>query len=403
MDRVNRDASHLPPALRAVVPELDELPEPTEPRADCARCVMTPPRVPEAHPWAFSTETRCCTYHPELPNYLCGRALARDDAGAARLRARLEDPSGVTAWGVREPASWAERRVDSKRQFGRDVAIRCPMWIGGELSCGIWRDRTGVCRSWFCKHEHGALSRARWRAIEGVFTHLEDGVARLLVARGTPPDRADGWEAWFRDCAARADALTPADLAPLRDRLTDDLLERWRALHREAPAALPERPVPRVSHGLGHDGRVAIEGYTDYDGVQGPPAVLDFFAALDGARTWREAAAVAGLTDHAIIGELHRIDALVEPPEHPPRHAGPVPEVLVPSVQRPIAIADKVWLRGDSPVASLVAPQAVFRLLALLDGQRPWRDAVAEVNAAGIDAALIEALYRIGGLSAARA
>jgi hypothetical protein len=317
---------HLPRALLARVPELSGPEGPggsEEPRADCTRCVMAPASAAEdpGAPWAFAENLRCCTHHPALPNFLVGRILRRGGAGAARVHARLEELAGVSAWGIRPPRP-APRPIDLEQRFGRDPDLLCPFWIGGALACGIWTERTGSCRTWFCRHEQGLHGARRWWRRGDVLGALEARLGSFLVTEGgagagSPPPAPDApvaaLLAWYEQCATRVDRFDAADaaridldgLAPLRSELV--------ALRVRPPDGLPEVLVPAVSAMHEEPGGVRIAGYSSYDAIVAPRAVLAFFGRLDGTRTWRQALTGAPELDESTVRELYRIGAL-EPP-----------------------------------------------------------------------------------------
>lgn len=314
-------AGHLPQTLLARVPELSGPEGPgdsEEPRADCTRCVMVPASAAEdpGPPWAFADDLRCCTHHPALPNFLVGRILRRGGAGAERVHVRLEERAGVSAWGIRPPRP-SLRPIELEQRFGRDPGLRCPFWVGGALACGIWTDRTGSCRTWFCRHEQGLHGARRWWRRGDVLAALEARLGSFLVADGAAP--ADGAPvaallAWYEQCATRVDRFDAADaaridrdgldgLAPLRSELV--------TLRVRPPDALPEVLVPAVSAMHEEPGGVRIAGYSSYDAIVAPRAVLAFLGRLDGTRTWREALAASGPgLDERTVRELYRIGAL---------------------------------------------------------------------------------------------
>jgi hypothetical protein len=319
---------HLPAALRARVPELAGPEGPghsEEPRADCTRCVMVPARAAEdpGAPWAFAGDLRCCTHHPALPNFLVGRILRRRDAGNERVRARLEERAGVSAWGIRPPRPPGRqplrpplRQIDLEQRFGRDPDLRCPFWVGGALACGIWDDRTGSCRTWFCRHEQGLHGARRWWRRGDVLAALEARLGSFFVAEGAPPAEdapLDALLAWYDWCAGRAERFDASDAARIDLGELEPLRSELVALRAPAAQALPEVLVPAVSALRDEVDGVRIAGYSSYDAIVLPRAVLAFLARLDGARTWREALAASPGLDEAAVRELYRIGAL-EPP-----------------------------------------------------------------------------------------
>jgi hypothetical protein len=422
----------LPSAVTWLVPELDALSLSGESRADCQRCVLLPDSLGAAnHPWAFHPGTRCCTYHPELPNFLAGQALARGGPGAERIRARLHDPSGVSAWGITPSDGFRASRAATTTGFGRDPAMRCPFYVDGPYTCGIWQDRNAVCRTWFCRHDEGVVSLARWTALRRTLTLVETLLARFCVAAGQPPDAGvspgsvdtAAWESWFVWCAGRVAAMTDAELASVSTGELASLRRKVASCMRLPPLHLPDVVVPVLRSSKTTLRGVGLVGYSSYDGVEVDPGIIHFFARLDGKRTWRQARDLAAaergviVTDELIF-ELGRIDVL-QPPARvledaaekgsplPPGHLGAqVPELLLPSVQEPLVVGDEAWIQGQVPLASVVAPRSIFRLFARLDGPTPWRDALAHLRAASeqpgnelLNEALVIELYRIGALS----
>ncbi len=323
---------HLPGSVRRAVPELDAGAAVGEPRADCARCVM----VHDAGPWAFSPDTRCCTAHPTLASWLVGRALRRGGAGAALVRARLDEPAGITPLGVDAPPAIAARyRATIDVAFGRDATLRCPFWTGGEASCGVWLDRGATCRAWFCRHDAGLGGAVTWSRASFLAGALEDaiaawcadGLAAAGVAAPVPGAPGATWAAWFEACAARADALDADDAAAAA--LTAGVAARRAELVqlRAGVAARPRGPgavvVAAVSEVARAGGDVWLAGYSTFDPVRAPATVFELLGRLDG-RPWRAALAEAraavvatggdpaGLDD-GLVASLHRVGALRDP------------------------------------------------------------------------------------------
>lgn len=421
--------STLPEVYCQLAAELVDTADWSEPDADCGDCVMLPARLgATAHPWAFASDARCCTYHPELPNFLCGRALTRGDPGAALVRARLRDPSGVGAWGIRPSEGYRKRRQNSVERFGRDVQMRCPYWVGGDLACGIWNERNAVCRTWFCRHRDGLFGAVRWTARRRLLAHIELRVADYLARVCDPPQNdADpaAWEAFYRRCASRADRLDPRDLDAIADDQLTALRHRLSSGLQVLDSGLPEVVVPVIRGFEVVDGRLWVHGYSRYDLVSLPPSSIYFFAELSGRRDWRSAlrrvragqspGQSAAMTE-TLVRELYRIDILQSPSrvlddavdrgmDLPPRDPdAAIPEVLTPALGTPIRIGQNVWLQGSVPLGSIVAPAAIFRFLSRLDGTARWRDILQTMCAhreMSIDAGLVESLFRIGALQAA--
>ena len=293
------------------VPVPDLFPDlPGEPRSDCARCPQAREHVDAPWPWRLDDDSRCCTYHPTLFNFMAGRALLRGGAGADRVLARLADRDGVTLLGIGPPAGWIER-YGGGTAFGRDGSLRCPYWQGGAHSCGIWADRPSVCRAWFCRHDHGLDAAQAWSRLGTAAGDAEEALARHVCTLGTPPaaDTADPaiWADWYRWCAERAAELeltpTPA-VTDARDALVQ--------IRTRAPTPLPDILVASISAMWRSpdpaDDRVLLAGYSTFDAVQLRAAVYTFLARLDGTTPWR-AALTPDITE-SMVRELLRTGIL---------------------------------------------------------------------------------------------
>ncbi len=312
----------LPAAVLRLAPEADAC-GPVEARATCARCPVA--AVPAPWPWSFSPEVRCCTFTPTLPNFLAGRALLAGGASAEVVRRRLADPRGVSTRGIdrRDPS-----QPFSPTEFGRHTADHCPFWVGGAEACGIWADRPGVCRAWFCRHDDGLGAAVEWTALSLLVGEAEELVADALVALGAasgaapPPPAAtttsegegsaEAFARWFAWCAEHAAVVEVTPNAELAGRRRD--LDAVRARPRRG---LSEHLVPSVRdvwRGLDADGAelVLLSGYARADAIAAPPAVFSLLALLDGELGWRDAVAACASpgVDAALVAELHRVGAL---------------------------------------------------------------------------------------------
>jgi hypothetical protein len=297
---VTRLTDYLPAAVRALADLPSDGRLAGEPRADCARCPMV--AAPE-RPWSFDPATRCCTFHPSIANFLVGRLLACGGRAAELVRARLDDPDGLSAWGIRPPA--AARAALGEDGFGRDRGRRCPFYTAGELTCGIWAGRPATCRTWFCRHDDGLRGGQRWSAVDRLLSQIESRVARL-VANGRDPG-AD-WAAFYADCADRADRLTAAELAPIAAAVAPLAGEVARLV--DAPAPPPARHLrPAVSRVVELGDRLALFGYSPFDPVVTTRAAYRLLAALDGD-TDRETALARSGASAELLDELVRIGAV---------------------------------------------------------------------------------------------
>lgn len=102
---------------------------PGEPRSTCERCAMAegPPPDPGPH---FLADVKCCTFVPNLPNFIVGRILRDPESprGHASVRARIADGGGVTPLGlhIRPELAAAHAEARQNGEFGRRRDLLCP-------------------------------------------------------------------------------------------------------------------------------------------------------------------------------------------------------------------------------------------------------------------------------------
>lgn len=164
-------AAILPALYARWLQSLLDGPIPAETRATCADCAMLPARdasTPGADQGVFyNPALKCCSYVPQLHNFLTGQILG-DDApetlpGRRTVEARIGSGIGVTPLGLEPPADYALLYRHGAPAFGRSRAMRCPHYLDDGGSCGIWKYRESTCSTWFCKHRRGAVGLSFWR------------------------------------------------------------------------------------------------------------------------------------------------------------------------------------------------------------------------------------------------
>ena len=246
-----------------------------------------------------------------MANFLIGQALAREDLGSEKIRARLCEPDGVQPSGITWPLSmgmdYSER---ASTGFGRDESWGCPYWVEGPLGCSVHRDRGSVCRTWFCKSVNGRAGWSARRALSQVLKAVEETAAHLCVEEGKAPERgADPaeWEAWYLWCADYVDAFEDDRIESLRGEQLFSLLNTLRDRLAERDNPMPAVLIPAVHSWVTEDNGVGMSGYSPYDLVDVPKWIFTFLSKLDGERTWREA---QRLTE-AEVGEVVSDDLIL--------------------------------------------------------------------------------------------
>jgi hypothetical protein len=350
---VMQEFEQLPPLYQRWVEQLLPGGIPRERIASCLDCAMCPKEGETFAPdtQLFHPDVKCCTYFPMLPNYLVGRAIEGDSAGAAALRAFIEDPVSRTAE-VSPLAVTANYKFSlvygAGNMFGKDPDMLCPYAIAGDTPegplCGIWQARNSVCSTYFCKHVRGMTGRRFWTSLRNLLLAVEEGLM------------------WWA-----ADAVMPdfrALLGPVRI-----AVENKEGLH-----------------------------LADNAWAQWPGTRTEFFQACAekvDTLTWEEVVQICGVQVNLLSGEVNvRYESLMSS-EAPGRvRAGAV------KIQR--AGAERVTLQGDPPDEDFEVPAVLVQLLPYFDG-RPTAEILEEIKAnhgIDIDLGLIRRLCDFGALKA---
>jgi len=311
----------------------DLLPGPVtpEPRATCSDCVMCPTAdgtLPAAA-YAFRPDIKCCSYTPELANFLVGGILADEDAataaGRASVRERIVAGAAVTPLGLGPPPALSMLHRNSMNTHGVSEVLRCPHYVMEGGTCGIWRHRNALCTTWWCKHERGAVGREFWMALNELLTAVEQALARWclleldfavgrlsadllrsgvveigtlgphdLAGRGDPSVLGMQWGEWagreeefYRACAAKVAPLAWRDVAeicgPDVGLFARVALDAWQATQaHEVPARLRLGSIHPLS--IGEQGALVVT-YSAFDPVAIPALLMTALHYFDGRPT----------------------------------------------------------------------------------------------------------------------
>jgi len=171
----------LPPLYQRWIDAL--LPEgiPSETRSTCSSCAMLPKAGENADDRTFNPTTKCCTYLPDLHNFIAGNILA-DDApenytARRTLERRIAARVAVTPLSIAPPplysVIYSNSALVGPAVFGHSASLKCPLYIEHTGQCGIWRHREAVCATFFCKYERGTFGRRFWEALSSFLGQLE--------------------------------------------------------------------------------------------------------------------------------------------------------------------------------------------------------------------------------------
>lgn len=174
-----------------LMPDFFDQPAVEEARATCQDCVMcdkkdTPRGVQTDH---FDPDTKCCTYHPTLPNFLAGAILSdpRPELaeGAERLRAKIEKGIGITPQWLSAPRKTMVLMEASRSYaFGRSKTLLCPYFDEGK--CTIWHHRESVCSTFYCKYSGGVAGYNFWDAYKKYMFRVEIALSEQAVKEIDP-------------------------------------------------------------------------------------------------------------------------------------------------------------------------------------------------------------------------
>lgn len=189
---MTRIADLLPKLYAELLPEFFQSELPANKAANCGECPMLSAPHDHGPKDRFSPATKCCTYYPNLPNFLVGAVLSSrakvQTAGRERIRRIIRSGSGVVPAGVFRPAKWSLLMRHSRQAFGKAESLRCPLFDASHGRCTIAPFWHSVCRTWFCKYDAGEDGRLFWAALRAFWSLLEDRLVQYVL-------REEGWEA----------------------------------------------------------------------------------------------------------------------------------------------------------------------------------------------------------------
>lgn len=334
-ERVDGAGAVLPPLFAGWMDALLPGPIPSEKNATCDRCAMLPQAASETADGElfFSPSTKCCTYLPELSNFLVGRVLSDADPAAAEgqatVEARIARGVGVTPLGLHRTPVYSLLYRMSPGSFGHAKSMRCPHYLEEGGRCGVWKHRESTCATWFCKYERGSKGRAFWQRLhdtlgvaeDALRTHclLELGLDRRALAslfqphaltrsvsrhEGLHATDVDGeidpavydpvWGKWrgrekdlFVACAEIAHSLRWPDIVGLGgarlELLSQLLLDSYEALvSYEVPSHAHHRRLQII---YDRAATVEVVGYSSMDPLRVPRQLVDTLHRFDGRPT----------------------------------------------------------------------------------------------------------------------
>ena len=192
----------IPAIYHSIFPELLDIEFPEEQIATCDTCTLC--RSPQS-PYI---NTKCCTYHPTLVNFMVGGVMTDDDAslilGKELIQNQINARVGVTPYGIIPSLSYIqlEKEANSIDFWSRPhqlvESIRCPYSYKG--LCTIWKYRENLCVTFFCSSIGGAVGKTFWKKVNNYLKMAETSLAQYAMLQL-------GWS----PAKIKTDAVTAAD------------------------------------------------------------------------------------------------------------------------------------------------------------------------------------------------
>jgi hypothetical protein len=183
------DSDILPSLYTSWMQDVLNGPLPTEREATCNDCAMCPqPGQPEAQTKnLFNPKIKCCTYIPEVYNFLAGSVLLQEEPSSApgrdALLNRIHGKVDITPLGIGRGKVFSLLYQYSAKSFGHSETLRCPYYVDAGGLCGIWNHRNSICSTWFCKHERGVPGHYFWKCLQQLLGEVEKGLSNWCVVQ----------------------------------------------------------------------------------------------------------------------------------------------------------------------------------------------------------------------------
>jgi hypothetical protein len=344
----------LPPLYAGWLDQLLDGPIPAETNATCHDCAMLLTESERSAPLAeaeYNPETKCCTYLPELWNFLVGGVLldSNPDAerGRATVEARIDRGAAVTPLGLGKSRTFRLLyHTGGIHTFGQSRHMRCPHYLHDQGGlCGVWRNRESTCATWFCKHVRGSVGKSFWSHLHQALRTAERTLAGwALVQLGLDgsslaqlyePRRDEqlstltGWDVderpdprvtklvwgnWlgrerelYRECARLVRSLTWTDVLGIGGAELDLYARLVRDAHaRLLSDAVPESPTIALVQITPRGDRARLATYSGLDPLDVPAIVTEVLPYFDGRPTSEAIDAIREATGATVDPSLVR-------------------------------------------------------------------------------------------------
>lgn len=158
---------------------------PAERMIDCANCNMV-------HTHGYRMDTKCCSYFPQIPNYMLGLAL-KDPRSRALVERVIADGHALPEGTVQNLSALRVATAEYvANRFGKSERLRCP-FLSATGECGIYAFRGAVCAAFFCVNDHGDAGDRFWEDFQNVIRQVEVILSqRAMTSAGIDSTRYHG-------------------------------------------------------------------------------------------------------------------------------------------------------------------------------------------------------------------
>lgn len=349
----------LPEVYRNFLPKFFQSNIPEEAAATCADCAMWgrselgfPDRI------HFSTDSKCCTHYPNLPNYLVGDILSTTtpelEAGRYRIHKTIKSRIGVTPHGILRPKKYSLLLKNSEKEFfGRSKSLICPFYERQKGKCTIRPFWDATCNTWFCKYIAGEDGWLFWTTLKKYLNHMEKILVQYTLYKigldpqktilpetsnstltiqevdDQPPDQntyQDLWRDWvnreedfYKETYRLVAALTPRPFKKIAGISQKILLEEVKIkqkslLKPNLPKILKRNPNLHVEKR--GDDSYHLVGYSPLDPLEVSKRIYDLLDFFDGKRTNKEACRfiqehIGAMPDQDLLISLYQFRMLI--------------------------------------------------------------------------------------------
>ena len=173
-------------------PEFLDLEYPKETIASCDNCTLCRSKQ---SPYV---NTKCCSYHPHLANFLIGGVLSDPDRslelGKYRVLEQIQNRIGVTPYGIIPGEAYQKRdkELKSRKFWDRPKALLesllCPYYDKG--NCTVWKYRENLCVTFFCSSTGGKSGKTFWDKVNQYLKMAETDLSQYAMLQlGWSPEK----------------------------------------------------------------------------------------------------------------------------------------------------------------------------------------------------------------------